>query len=94
MTSAERDLYARGKQLVSGPKPFPLLSGFSTGHPHRAFGSANARAAKDAYFVLRNDSEEIWFSCNCHVRAHALQSDGLTFRLSNTKQTRNPAALV
>ena len=94
MTSLEPGLYVRIEELENGPKPFPLASGFSTGHAYRALGLYNPSETSDAYFVLSNDRDEIWFICNRHVRTYALLSDELAFRLPIKEATRKQMVLV
>lgn len=94
MTSLEPGLYVRIEELDNGPKPFPLSSGFSLGHAYRALGLYNPSETSDAYFVLSNDRDEIWFICNRHVRAYALRPDEMAFRLSITENMRRQMALV
>lgn len=64
----EPGLYLRVEELINGPKPYPLQSGFSMGCAYRALGLYNPSETSDAYFVLSNDRDEIWFICNRHVR--------------------------
>ena len=72
MTLIEPGLYVRVQELVNGPKPLPLLSGFSTGCAYRALGLYNPSETSDAYFVLSNDRDEVWFICNRHLRTYGL----------------------
>ena len=72
MISLEPGLYLRIEELDNGPKPCPLQSGFSTGVAYRALGLYNPSETSDAYFVLSNDRDEIWFICNRHLRTVAL----------------------
>lgn len=94
MTSLEPGLYVRIEELDDGPKPYPLCSGFSLGHAYRALGLYNPSETSDAYFVLSNDRDEIWFICNRHVRAYALRPDEMAFRLPVTENMRAQMALV
>ena len=94
MILAKSDLYVRGKKLAKAIKPCPQARDFSIGHPHCSYGLAKARAARNPYFFLCDDSEEIWLLSNCPVQDHAFLIDELMFRLSTTEQTRNPMALV
>ena len=68
----ESGLYLRVEELENGPKPFPLQSGFSMDCGYRALGLYNPSETSDAYFVLSNDRDEIWFICNRHVRTIGL----------------------
>ncbi|ERH48237.1 hypothetical protein O203_19180 [Ectopseudomonas chengduensis] len=78
----EQGLYLRVEELPDGPKPLPLESGFSTGNAYRAMGLYNPSETSDAYFVLSNDRDEVWFICNRHLRTHVLQPQETSFRLS------------
>ena len=94
MTSLESGLYVRIEGLENGPKPFPLASGFSANHAYRALGLYNPSETSDAYFVLSNDRDEIWFICNRHVRTYLLMHDELAFRLLIKDAARHQMALV
>lgn len=94
MTSLEPGLYVCIEELDNGPKPFPLTSGFSIGHAYRALGLYNPSETSDAYFVLSNDRNEIWFICNRHVRSYALLPGALALRLPIKDATRHQMALV
>lgn len=94
MTSLEPGLYVRIEELDNGPKPFPLTSGFSIGQAYRALGLYNPSETSDAYFVLSNDRDEIWFICNRHVRAYALLPDERAFTLPIRETARKQMALV
>ena len=72
MIYLEPGLYLRVEELDNGPKPCPLQSGFSMGVAYRALGLYNPSETSDAYFVLCNDRDEIWFICNRHLRTVAL----------------------
>lgn len=39
---------------------------------YRALGLYNPSETSDAYFVLSNDRDEIWFICNRHLRTVGL----------------------
>lgn len=77
----EQGLYLRVEELPDGPKPLPLDSGFSTGNAYRALGLYNPSETSDAYFVLSNDRDEIWFICNRHLRTHVLKAEDKSFHL-------------
>ena len=94
MTSLESGLYLRIEELENGPKPFPLVNGFSTGHAYRALGLYNPSETSDAYFVMSNDRDEIWFICNRHVRTYALLANELAFRFPIKEAPRHKMASV
>ncbi|MEH0834208.1 hypothetical protein [Pectobacterium cacticida] len=64
----EQGLYVRIQELVNGPRPLPSHSGFSTDIAYRVLGCFNPSETSDAYYILANDRDEIWFICNRHVR--------------------------
>ena len=68
----EPGLYLRVQELINGPKPLPLASGFSSGQAYRALGLYNPSETSDAYFVLSSDRDEVWFICNRHLCTHSL----------------------
>lgn len=94
MTSLEPGLYVRIEELDNGPKPLPLINGFSPSQAYRALGLYNPSETSDAYFVLSNDRDEIWFICNRHLRSHALLPDELALRLPIRDAGRQQIALV
>ena len=85
----EPGLYLRVEELDSGPKPFPLQSGFSMGVAYRALGLYNPSETSDAYFVLSNDRDEIWFICNRHLRTVGLSPQEHRLRVCTLVSTGN-----
>ncbi|KNC07539.1 hypothetical protein AC790_18430 [Pantoea sp. RIT-PI-b] len=77
----EEGMYLRVEELPGGPRPLPLLSGFSLTTAYRALGCFNPSETSDAYFILSNDRDEVWFICNRHLRTVYLQRDSTAFRL-------------
>ncbi|MBY0268652.1 MAG: hypothetical protein K2X06_02110 [Burkholderiales bacterium] len=72
MIFLESGLYLRVEEMENGPKPLPLNSGFSTFRAYRALGVYSPAETSEAYFVLSNDRNEVWFICNRHFRTYAL----------------------
>lgn len=77
----EEGMHLRVEELPGGPRSLPLLSGFSLTTAYRALGCFNPSEASDAYFILSNDRDEVWFICNRHLRTVYLQRDSTAFRL-------------
>ena len=50
------------------PMPLPLQSGFSPDRAYRVLGVYNPSETSDAYFILPNDRDELWFICQRHLR--------------------------
>ncbi len=75
MITLETGLYLRVQELADGPKPFPLQSGFNMQTAYRALGMFNPSETSDAFFILANDKDEIWFICNRHLRAVGLRPE-------------------
>ena len=70
MVSVESGLYVRIQQLEGprAPQPQPLSSGFGSETAYRVLGMHNPSETADAYLMLSNDRDEIWFICTRHVR--------------------------
>jgi hypothetical protein len=82
MVSIEQGLYLRVEELENGPHPRPLRSGFNADTAYRALGIYNPSETSDAYFILSNDRDEIWFICNRHLRTVKLLKGSPAFRVS------------
>ena len=82
MIALENGLYLRVQELSNGPKPFPLQSGFNLDTAYRAMGLFNPSETSDAYFILSNDRDEVWFICNRHLRTVALAPANSAMRVS------------
>ena len=52
----------------NAPMPRPLSSGFSTDKAYRVLGLHCPSETSEAYFVLCNDRNEVWFVSNQHFR--------------------------
>ncbi|MBN1085995.1 hypothetical protein JNO12_15285 [Erwinia aphidicola] len=77
----EQGLYLRVKELDNGPRPLPLQSGFTLDTAYRALGCYNPSETSDAYYLLSNNRDEIWFICNRHLRTVCLERDATAFRI-------------
>lgn len=87
MIYVEPGLYVSIKQMEGerAPHPLPLASGFSHAYVYRVLGVYSASETSEAYFILSNDTDEIWFISNRHLRTHKL--------IPNTTQLRLPLNL-
>lgn len=92
MIFLEPGLYLRVEEMENGPKPRPLLSGFSLHRAYRALGLYSPSETSDAYFVLSNDRDEVWFICNRHFRTHALMPAESRFSFTIKKPSPNAVA--
>ena len=81
LITLENGLYLRVQELLNGPKPFPLQSGFNPDTAYRALGMFNPSETSDAYFILSNDRDEVWFICNRHLRTVALVATSSAMRV-------------
>lgn len=52
----------------NAPVPRPLSSGFSKSKAYRVLGLHCPTETSEAYFVLCNDRNEVWFISNQHFR--------------------------
>ena len=85
-------LYLRIEELEgeTAPAPFPLQSGFSADVAYLALGAFSLSESGEAFFVLSNDRDEIWFISNRHLRTHMLRPTSTEFRLPvNSAQTEH-----
>lgn len=69
------------------PQPRPLSSGFSTGTAYRVLGLHTPSETAEAYFILSNDRDEVWFVSNRHFRTYALMPESTAFRVPMTETT-------
>jgi hypothetical protein len=52
----------------NAPKPYPLDSGFSEGTAYRVLGVYTPSETAEAYLIMSNDRDELWFISNRHCR--------------------------
>ena len=64
----EPNLYVRIVELEKGPAPLPLENGFTTKRAYRVLGLYTGSETGEAYLILPNDREEMWFIFNRHIR--------------------------
>lgn len=83
----EEGLYVRIHELENGPRPFPLQSGFNAETAYRALGCFNASESSDAFYMLSNDRNEIWFICNRHLRTVGINNGSKDLRYPLEKIT-------
>jgi len=64
------DVCVRIEQLEgdNAPRPLPLNSGFSLGRTYEVLGIHAPSESAEAFLILKNDRDEIWFISNRHVR--------------------------
>lgn len=79
MISFEQGLYVRIEEMEGprAPMPSPLQSGFTSETAYRVIGIYNPSETSDAYLMLSNERDEIWFISNRHVRTMGFNSCGL-----------------
>lgn len=70
MTAFHPQMFVRLQHLQGerAPLPLPLSSGFSENRAYRVLGIFNASESSDAFFMLANDRDELWFICQRHLR--------------------------
>ena len=74
MITIESDLYVVIREMGGehSPQPRPLANGFSENVAYRVVGLSTPSETSEAYLILVNDREEIWFISNRHVRMHGV----------------------
>ncbi len=68
----EPNLYVRVVELTNGPAPLPLANGFNTEQAYRVLGLYTASETGEAYLILPNDRDEMWFISNRHIRVQGI----------------------
>ncbi len=83
MIYVEPGLYVVIEQLETelAPNPKPLEHGFCKGVAYRALGAFSLSETGEAYFILSNDDDEIWFISNRHLRTYQLTPETKAFRI-------------
>ena len=83
MISVQPGLYVRIEQLEGerAPQPLPLSSGFTRESAYLVLGMFTASETSEAYLILVNESDEIWFISNRHVRTCGLRPNSQELRL-------------
>ncbi|ART78867.1 hypothetical protein [Oceanisphaera avium] len=85
MIFIETGLYVRIEEMEGdrAPMPKPLASGFIKEHAYRVLGVHSPAETSDAYLILSNERDELWFICNRHLRTVVVKEKG-PFRLALT----------
>lgn len=71
MVCIESGLYVRIVEMQGerSPQPRPLSNGFSPHVAYRVIGLHSASETSEAYLILSNDRDELWFISNKHARS-------------------------
>ncbi|MBY0313947.1 MAG: hypothetical protein K2Q26_00375 [Bdellovibrionales bacterium] len=75
MIHLEAGIYVRVQESEGAPRPKPLESGFSLDRAYRVMGIFNPSETSEAFLILSNDRDEIWFISNRHVRVAFIKKD-------------------
>ncbi|HEY3780125.1 MAG TPA: hypothetical protein VGL56_03500 [Fimbriimonadaceae bacterium] len=67
----------------NAPRPLPLESGFTSGFRYKVLGLHCPSETSEAYFILCNDRDEVWFISNQHFRV----ADGEHYRQTADSRT-------
>jgi len=64
------NLYVRIEQMEGdrAPRPLPLASGFSPDRFYEILGVQSLSESSEAFLILKNDRDEMWFISNRHCR--------------------------
>ncbi|MEP7261613.1 MAG: hypothetical protein ABI669_10450 [Usitatibacter sp.] len=76
-------LYVTVKEMGGdrAPRPLPLQSGFSADVAYRVLGIHSASETAEAYMILSNNRDEVWFISNRHLRTWELRPDTTALRI-------------
>jgi len=64
----ESGIYVRVDTCPKAPPPLPLTNGFSEDRAYRVIGIFNPSETSEAYLILVNNQDQIWFISNRHLR--------------------------
>jgi hypothetical protein len=67
-------------QATTAPLPKPLQNGFSRRFAYLVLGAFSLAESGEAFFILANNRDEIWFISNRHLRVHELLPESTDFR--------------
>ncbi len=82
MIYIQNGLYVTIRQMDNPvAPPYPLASGFSEKFAYLVLGAFSLSETGEAYFILSNDRDEIWFVSNRHLRSHKFQPNATEFRI-------------
>lgn len=75
MIAFHPNMFVRIEQLEDerAPLPKPLDSGFSNRRLYRVLGMFSPSETSEAYLILPNDRDELWFISQRHVRFAGLR---------------------
>ncbi len=82
------NLVVREMHGERAPQPRPLPNGFSENIAYRVLGLHSASETSEAYLILANDHEELWFISNKHMRAYGLFPGSTQLRFPADGATR------
>ena len=68
MIAFESGIYVRIETCLQAPPPLPLVSNFSEDTLYRVLGIHAPSETSEAYLILINDLDQIWFISNRHTR--------------------------
>ncbi len=65
----------------AAPHPRPLAHGFSRETGYLVLGAFSLSESGEAFFILSNDHDQVWFISNRHLRTQQYLPDSRAFRL-------------
>ncbi len=80
MIDYERGLYVRIQELSKGPPPYPSDHGFDANTAYRVLGIYNPSESGECWLIMSNNSDELWYISQRHVRTLAQRADIRTLR--------------
>ncbi len=93
MISINPGLYVTIEEMEGppAPAPRPLEHGFSPDTAYLVLGAFSLSESGEAFFILSNDEDQIWFISNRHLRTHQFlpESTALRFPLSAPSARRS-----
>lgn len=75
MIYLEPGVYVRVKESYQAPAPYPLKNNFSETRAYRVFCIFTLSESSEAYLIVSNDDDKLFFISNRHWRFVALNTD-------------------
>ena len=95
MIYIQNGLYVTIRQIENPvAPPFPLASGFSENAAYLVLGAFSMSESGEAYFIVSNDRDEIWFISNRHLRSYKFEPDARRFRIELPERRDDELAIL
>ncbi len=83
MMFVQPGLYVSIEEMAgdAAPQPRPLEHGFNSETAYLVLGAFSLSESGEAFFILSNNEDQVWFISNRHLRTHQYLPNSRAFRL-------------